>query len=270
MSGLQHLNLDDRQRPMAEQSRVLVVDDDPLICRLLDRFLSGEGFEVEAVTSGRSMWQKLESWPSDLLILDLKLPSGEDGLSLARSIRQQSEIAIIMLTGRSDCVDKIVGLEVGADDYVTKPFEPRELLARIRSVLRRSANRRAGSPNGSGDGTGTSDRAGHNEVLRFAGWMLDLDRRVLTDPDGEIVDLTSYEFELLAALATRPSRPLSRDMILDIVAHREWGPDDRSIDVLVGKLRRKLNDNPKSPELIKTVRGLGYVFTSIPTVGERD
>lgn len=253
----QHLELDDRQHHMAERAHVLVVDDDPRICRLLTRFLSSEGFEVETVTSGRSMWKKLETWPCDLLILDLRLPSGEDGLSLARSVRRQSEIAIIMLTGRSDCVDKIVGLEVGADDYVTKPFEPRELLARIRSVLRRSAYRRAGSP--------ASDLH-HSEVLTFAGWTLDVDQRVLTAPNGEIVDLTSYEFELLVALATRPGRPLSREVILDSIAHRQWGPDDRSIDVLVGKLRRKLNDNPRSPEMIKTVRGLGYVFTSVPTV----
>ncbi len=252
MIGPQHLDLDHHQREkIVARERVLVVDDDPAICRLLARFLGGEGFEVETVTSGRSMWQRLESWPCDLLILDLRLPSGEDGLSLARSIRQQSEIAIIMLTGRSDCVDKVVGLEVGADDYVTKPFEPRELLARIRSVLRR-----AGSP---------ANGLGHRELLRFAGWTFDVDQRVLTSPDGEPVDLTSYEFELLAALATRPGRPLSRDMILEIIAHRQWGPDDRSIDVLVGKLRRKLNDNPRSPELIKTVRGLGYVFTSMPT-----
>ncbi len=252
----QHQGLNDRQHDQATQARVLVVDDDPWICRLLTRLLSSEGFEVRTATSGRSMWQELESWSCDLLILDLRLPSGEDGLSLAKSIRQQSEIAIIMLTGRSDCVDKIVGLEVGADDYVTKPFEPRELLARIRSVLRRSAYRRVDSP---------ANGIGQSEVLKFAGWTLDVDQRVLTAPNNEPVDLTSYEFELLVALATRPGRPLSREMILDNVAHRQWGPDDRSIDVLVGKLRRKLNDNPRSPELIKTVRGLGYVFTSIPT-----
>ncbi len=251
MIGPQHPDLDDRQHHPATQARVLVVDDDPWICRLLTRFLSSEGFEVRTATSGRLMWQELESWACDLLILDLRLPSGEDGLSLAKSIRQQSEIAIIMLTGRSDCVDKIVGLEVGADDYVTKPFEPRELLARIRSVLRR-----AGSP---------ANGIGHRELLQFAGWTLDVDQRVLTAPNGEPVSLTSYEFELLSALASRPGRPLSREMILDNVAHRQWGPDDRSIDVLVGKLRRKLNDNPRSPELIKTVRGLGYVFTSMPT-----
>ena len=263
MIGPQHLELDHRASHIAARPRVLVVDDDLWICRLLTRFLSGEGFEVETVTSGRSMWQKLESWPCDLVILDLRLPSGEDGLSLARSIRQQSEIAIIMLTGRSDCVDKIVGLEIGADDYVTKPFEPRELLARIRSVLRRSAYRRASSPNGAGH----SDGIGHSEVLKFAGWTLDVDQRVLTAPNGEIVELTSYEFELLAVFATRPGRPLSREMILEVVARRQWEPDDRSIDVLVGKLRRKLNDDPRSPDLIKTVRGLGYVFTCMPAVG---
>lgn len=255
MIGPQHLELDHHQRDIVARERVLVVDDDPRICRLLARFLSGEGFHVETVTSGRLMWQKLESWPCDLLILDLRLPSGEDGLSLAKAIRQQSEIAIIMLTGRSDCVDKIVGLEIGADDYVTKPFEPRELLARIRSVLRRSAYRRARSPAGD---------LHHSEVLTFAGWTLNVDQRVLTAPNGETVDLTSYEFELLVALAIRPGRPLSREVILDSIAHRQWGPDDRSIDVLVGKLRRKLNDNPRSPELIKTVRGMGYVFTSAP------
>lgn len=258
MIGPQHLDLNNRQRDVSAGARVLVVDDDPWICRLLTRFLSSEGFEVATVTSGRSMWQKLESWSFDLLILDLRLPSGEDGLSLAKSIRQESEIGIIMLTGRSDCVDKIVGLEVGADDYVTKPFEPRELLARIRSVLRRSAHRRAGPP---------TNGAAHGEVVTFAGWALDLDQRLLTAPNGEIVELTSYEFELLAVLAVRPGRPLSREMILEAIAHRQWGPDDRSIDVLVGKLRRKLNDNPRSPQLIKSVRGLGYVFTCMPTTG---
>ncbi|MGI9435748.1 MAG: response regulator [Geminicoccaceae bacterium] len=258
MIGPQQLELDDRQHDRAAGARVLVVDDDPWICRLLTRFLSGEGFDVETVTSGRMMWQKLASWPCDLLILDLRLPSGEDGLSLARSIRQESEIAIIMLTGRSDCVDKIVGLEVGADDYVTKPFEPRELLARIRSVLRRSAHHHAAV---------SLNSVTSGEILKFAGWTLDVDQRVLTAPDGEVVELTSYEFELLAVLATRAGRPLSRDMILDLIAHRQWGPDDRSIDVLVGKLRRKLRDNPKTPTLIKTVRGLGYVFTCTPTTG---
>ena len=245
------MSSNDLQRQTTEEPRVLVVDDDPWICRLLSRLLKAEGFAVETVTCGQSMWQKLKSWPCDLVVLDLRLPAGEDGLSLAQSIRQESDIGLIMLTGRADSVDKVVGLEIGADDYVTKPFEPRELLARIRSVLRRVTHRRAE----------LAVEAPRGEVLRFAGWTFDLDHRTLTSADGQAVELTTYEFELLSALATRPSRPLSREQILDLVAHRHWDPDNRSIDVLVGKLRRKLGDDARSPKLIKTVRGLGYVFT---------
>lgn len=257
MIGPQQLTMDDRQPQPLDQARVLVVDDDPWICRLLTRFLSSEGFEVETVTSGRSMWQKLDDRPCDLLILDLRLPAGEDGLNLARTIRQESDVGLIMLTGRGECVDKIVGLEIGADDYVTKPFEPRELLARIRSVLRRVSSRRARIR---ADDTGS-------EAICFDGWRLDLDQRMLTSRHGEVVDLTTYEYELLAVLAARPGRPLSRETILELIAHRHWEPDDRSIDVLVGKLRRKLGDDARSPSLIKTVRGLGYVFTGVSSRG---
>jgi DNA-binding response OmpR family regulator len=228
------------------QPRILVVDDDPAINRMLTRFLTSEGLIAEAVTSGGAMWRKLELGPYDLLILDLRLP-GEDGFSLARRLRQESTIALIILSGRCDPVDRIVGLEIGADDYVTKPFEPRELLARIRSVLRRVT------------GSGAGPRPA-GTVLRFGEWQLDLGRRSLTSATGEVVALTTYEFELLAALARRPGRPLSRDTMLGLVANRAWAPDDRSIDVLVGKLRRKLGDNPRGPRLIKTVRGFGYVL----------
>jgi DNA-binding response OmpR family regulator len=252
MIGARQRRNHEHQPEAADQPRVLVVDDDPWICRLLSRLLAGEGFAVETVTSGHAMWQKMEAWPCDLVILDLRLPAGEDGLTLARRIRQASEIGLIMLTGRAEPVDKIVGLELGADDYVTKPFEPRELLARVRSVLRRATHRRAeGEPHAAG-----------GEVLHFAGWVLDLDRRALSTIAGEMVALTTYEFELLAALATRPGRPLSRERILDLIAHRQWDPDNRSIDVLVGKLRKKLGDDARSSRLIKTVRGLGYVFTA--------
>jgi len=245
------LSSSDRQLQAIDQARVLVVDDDPWICRLLNRLLKAEGFAVESVTSGRSMWQKLKTWPCDLVVLDLRLPAGEDGLSLARAIRLESDIGLIMLTGRTDSVDKIVGLEIGADDYVTKPFEPRELLARIRSVLRRVTHRRAEHPKDGPEG----------DVLQFEGWTFDLDHRTLTSATDEAVKLTTYEFELLAALVTRPGRPLSRERILELIAHRQWDPDNRSIDVLVGKLRKKLGDEARSPRLIKTVRGLGYVFT---------
>ena len=245
------LSSSDRQPDAQLQARVLVVDDDPWICRLLTRMLKAEGMAVETVTSGRFMWQKLKSWPCDLVVLDLRLPAGEDGLSLARSLRQESKIGLIMLTGRTDAVDKVVGLEIGADDYVTKPFDARELLARIRSVLRRVSHRR----------NEDSIEVQQGQVLRFAGWTLDIDHRTLTNANGEAAELTTYEFELLAVLATHPGRPLSREQILELIANRHWDPDNRSIDVLVGKLRKKLGDDARAPKLIKTVRGLGYVFT---------
>jgi DNA-binding response OmpR family regulator len=261
-----HVPMRDRQRGIMASERggivgprrVLVVDDDPWICRFLTRFLSGEGFQVQSVAAGHSMWRLLKTWPCDLVILDLRLPDGEDGLSLARTLRSESQIALIMLTGKSDGADKIVGLEIGADDYVTKPFEPRELLARIRSVLRRSDHHRADP---------LMQETGH-DVIRFAGWTLDLDQRALTAHTGVVVELTSYEFDLLVALASRPGRPLSREQILELVANRQWAPNDRSVDVLVGKLRRKLNDDPRSPRLIKAIRGIGYVFTC-PAAADR-
>ena len=245
-------------RDVSAADSILVVDDDPRICRLLTRLLTTEGYVVETAPNGRAMWQAMDAAQFDLVILDLRLPGSEDGLSLARRLRAESEISLIMLTGRSDAVDKVIGLELGADDYVTKPFDGRELLARIRSVLRRSAPRPAAAalPETSA------------KVLRFAGWTLDLGQREVVSPAQEHVDLTFYEFELLAVLAQRPRRVLSRDQILELIAHRHWQPYDRSIDVLVGKLRRKLQDDPRSPRLIKTVRGIGYVFTP-PTLPDR-
>lgn len=250
MRARQHEASDGRAGQLDNSPRILVVDDDPLICRLLIRFLSGEGYHVESVSDGPSMWHKLRIYPFDLIVLDLRLPDGEDGLSLARKLRRESDVALIMLTGMTENVDKIVGLELGADDYVTKPFEPRELLARIRSVLRRSTYSRAHS----------AMPEGNREEIGFSGWALDLYQRRLTSPAGEPVVLTALEFDLLAMFARRLGRPLSRDQIAELIMNREWGPDDRSIDVLVGKLRRKLNDDPRAPRLIQTVRGVGYVF----------
>lgn len=250
MTARRHEALDGKAGQIDNSPRILVVDDDPLICRLLIRFLSGEGYHVESVSDGPSMWRRLKICPFNLIVLDLRLPDGEDGLSLARKLRQESDVALIMLTGMTDNVDKVVGLELGADDYVTKPFEPRELLARIRSVLRRSASSR----------TNTAMPDGKLEEIGFSGWTLDLYRRRLTSPAGEPVTLTTLEFNLLAMFVRRLGRPLSRDQIAELILNRQWGPDDRSIDVLVGKLRRKLDDDPHAPRLIKTVRGTGYVF----------
>jgi two-component system, OmpR family, response regulator len=235
----------------SENHRLLIVDDDIRICRLLARILMQEGYVVEAVENGRAMWRALRTKTFDLIILDLRLP-GEDGLSLARRLRAESDVPLIMLTGRDEQIDKVVGLEIGADDYVTKPFDRHELIARIRSILRRSGLR-SGTANG-------SNRV--KSVLKFEGWTLDLGRRQLTAPGGEKIELTSFEFQLLSVLVQKPGRLLSRDQILELVASRHWNPSDRSIDVHVAKLRRKLHDDPRRPGLIKTVRGIGYMFAS--------
>ncbi|MGI9414717.1 MAG: response regulator [Hyphomicrobiales bacterium] len=233
-----------------KSTHILIVDDDPLLCRMLKRFLSSEGFAVDAAPTGRAMWRSLKKHRCDLVILDLGLPGGEDGFSLARALRADSDLALIILTGKSDNVDKVVGLELGADDYVTKPFEPRELLARIRSVLRRSGAARHE----------LSLPRREQKSIEFSGWTLNLDRRELLSPSNAPVELTTHEFDLLASIAQRPGLVLSREEILEVIANRRWQPYDRSIDVLIGKLRRKLNDDPRSPQFIKTVRGVGYMF----------
>lgn len=227
---------------------IVVVDDDPRLCRLLSRYLTAEGYSVRTAGSARAMREILAVEEPLLVILDLMLPD-EDGLSVARELRSGSDVGILMLTGKREPVDKIVGLELGADDYMTKPFDERELLARVRSILRRVAP----SP---------QEVTGNGSVMRFEGWTLDLAAWELTDPEGRPVELTSHEFELLAALASHAGRVLSRDAILEIVAGRGWTPYDRSVDVLVGKLRRKLGDDPRAPSLIRTVRGAGYKLTS--------
>jgi two-component system, OmpR family, response regulator len=228
---------------------ILVVDDQQEICDLVREYLTDEGFRVSTARDGAGLREAFGRAPIDLVILDLML-AGEDGLQIARELRSQSEVGIIILTGRSDTVDRIIGLEMGADDYLPKPFHLRELLARVRSVLRRAAAR-------------TGEKAGEtrNSRVCFADWTLDLASRALTSTTGEEVRLTSGEFELLAVLVNHANQVLSRDRLLDLSRHREAGPFDRTIDVQVGRLRRKLNDDPKTPTLIKTVRGGGYIFT---------
>lgn len=236
-------------QPGALRSRILVVDDDRRVCGFLGKFLGSEGYAVTAVHDGRSMRRALANGAVDLVILDLSFPSGEDGVTLARALRNQYDLPLIVLSGKSATIDKVVCLELGADDYVTKPFEPRELLARIRSVLRRFIR-----------GSVESEAQDDDTVVHFAGWLFDATRYKLSAPDGREVRLTSQEFHILEALVRRRGRILSREQILDIVANRDWTPYDRSIDVLVGKIRRKLDDNARSTQFIKTVRGLGYMF----------
>ncbi len=231
---------------MQKPQSILVVDDDPRLCRLVSHQLTREGYSVRTAAGGEEMRRLISEALPDLVILDLMLP-GEDGFSLARELRAQSNVGIVMLTGKTDTVDKIVGLEIGADDYVTKPFDERELLARVRSVLRRvSDDARAQEQDGN--------------IACFEGWGLDLTAYELVSPDGDTVHLTSHEFQLLAALVRHGHRVLTRDAILELLSGRDWTLEDRSVDVLVGKLRRKLETDPHDPKLIKTVRGVGYIL----------
>jgi two-component system OmpR family response regulator len=224
---------------------ILIVDDDPRLCRALTRYFRQEGYEVRTATSGEEMRERLATETPSLVILDLTLPD-EDGFSLARELRSTSDVAIVILTGKSDATDKVVGLELGADDYVTKPFNDRELLARVRSVLRRTSHGGRGKPESAGS------------IACFAGWRFDLGSYELRSPAGDMVALTPHEFQLLSALVRRGNRVLTRDAILELVAGRDWSPDDRSVDVLVSKLRKKIDGDPQAQGLIETVRSVGY------------
>ncbi len=237
---------------MPEPTRILIVDDDPQVGRLLTRYLEREGFTVQVSHSAKEMRASLKGFPADLLILDLGLP-GEDGLTLTREIRRESSVGIIILTGKDEPVDRVVGLELGADDYVTKPFDERELLARIRTVLRRTKNRPPERV--------AEVAADRPPSVRFAEWRLDLGARELTSGTGDSVELTTMEFELLSVLVNNPNRVMSRDQLLERCTGRSWDPYDRAIDTLIVKLRRKLEPDPKRPQIIKTVRGAGYIFT---------
>ena len=228
--------------------QILVVDDDRDIRDLLSRFLVRSGLRVSVARDSREMEQHLRDAHIDLVVLDLMLP-GKDGLTICRELRAEAATPVIMLTAMGEATDRIVGLEVGADDYLAKPFEPRELLARIRAVLRRYE---------------TPGRAQDSNVqsLHFSGWTLDLARRRLTAGDGALVSLSGGEFDLLLALAERPRRVLSRDQLLDLTRGRSASPFDRSVDVLVSRLRRKVEADSQSPELIQTVRGGGYMLAA--------
>ena len=233
----------------AASPHILIVDDDREIRDLLARFLERHRFRVTSVRDAR---EARRAWPNGhfhLVVLDLMLP-GESGLDFARWLRSQADVPIVMLTAMGEETDRIIGLELGADDYVPKPFNPRELLARIRAVLRRSAS----EP--------TEKRDEKARLLRFAGWTLDPPRRRLLNPDGVEVPLTGGEYDLLVALAERANRVLTRDMLLDLLRGRQAGPFDRAIDVAISRLRRKLEDDGRHAQIIKTVRGGGYVLAA--------
>ena len=231
---------------------ILVVDDDARLRNRLRGFLQREGYDAHALPGGGALRAFLENRRADLVILDLMMP-GEDGLSLTRYLRQNFSIGILILTGKGEPVDRIIGLEMGADDYLAKPFDLRELLARVRSITRRL---------GGEDAPGAAPKAERTEgdILSFDGYRLDVARRRLTARDGLEVFLTGAEFNLLVALASHSGRPLSRDRLLDAVGGRSWQPNDRSIDLHVSNLRKKLEEQPGRPSMIKTIRGTGYVF----------
>ena len=233
---------------MASPPHILVVEDDREISALVAKYLRANECRVSVAGDGREMDRVLAESRIDLIVLDLMLP-GEDGLSLCRHLRAASAVPIVMLTAKSEEIDRIIGLEMGADDYLPKPFNSRELLARIRAVLRRRMT----------EPVSTSGPAG--QTIAFAGWQVNLALRELLSPEGAKVAVTGAEFDLLHAFCERPGRVLSRDQLLDLTQGRVAGPYERSIDVRVSRLRQKIEQDPREPEFIKTIRSGGYLFT---------
>lgn len=236
-------------RSPSTNPKILIVEDDPDVRKELEGYFRDHGYLVESAGDGKAMRERIAQTRFDLVIMDLTLP-GEDGLTLTQDIRRNSGIPIIMLTGRRETLDRVLGLELGADDYVTKPFDLRELLARVKTVLRR---------------TGLSLEAGaeaSTATVEFGGWHLDLHSRGLTAPNGREIELTTAEFELLEAFVKSPNRTLDRGYLLDRVHGRDWTPYDRAIDNLVHRLRQKIEADPRHPKIIKSVRGVGYLLAS--------
>jgi two-component system OmpR family response regulator len=230
-------------------AKLLVVDDDADVRRMLVEYLGAHDYEVDSAANGAEMRERLAASVPDVVLLDVGLP-GEDGLSLARYLRERHPVGIIMVTAADGVVDRVVGLEVGADDYIAKPFDPRELRARLKSVLRRlkGAEKSAAAP------------AAARARPRIGRCSLDLDSRQLFGPDGADIAITAMEFDLLKAFVDNPNRVLSRDRLLTLTRNREWEPFDRSIDIRIARLRRKIETDPDNPLAIRTVRGAGYMF----------
>ncbi len=234
---------------MDTKDRILIVDDDPEIRQLLVDYLARNGFDAVPAASGKEMWQMLDKHAIDLVVLDLMLPDS-DGLILCRDLRARSSLPVLMLTARGEEADRIVGIEMGADDYLVKPFSPRELLARIKGILRRT---RALPPNLKPD---------TQRCLAFAGWRLDTATRVLTGPDSVATPLSGAEYRLLRILLDHPNRVMNRDQLIELIHGREAEPYDRAIDVQISRLRQRLQDDGREARLIKTVRGEGYALAA--------
>ncbi|CAD7034169.1 DNA-binding response regulator [Pseudorhizobium endolithicum] len=231
---------------------LLVVDDDPRIRSLLTRYFEAEDYAVTCAADGADMHMQMRQNRFDAVLLDLSLPGGQDGLDLAREIRSRSDVPIMMLTGRDDVVDRIVGLEIGADDYIAKPFHLREVHARLKSILRRR---------GAAPAAKEALRVEEEQILSFEGWSLNVSRRSLRDPGGQEVDLTTGEFDMLVALVRHAGRVLTREQLMDMTRGRALEAFDRAVDAQIVRLRRKIEADPARPQLVKSVRGIGYVFT---------
>lgn len=230
-------------------THVVVVEDDAATRRLTVDLLESNGFRASGVRDARELWEKLEADPADLIILDVQLP-GASGMDICRALRVRSGVPVIMVTARGDEPSRVLGLELGADDYVPKPYGRSELVARVRAVLRRSVGQRQDQ----------TTLPGASRKLGFAGWVLDLARRELTAPDASSVELSAAEFDMLLALAEHPQRIMPRDRLLEIARDRVGTVSDRTVDVIVSRLRRKIEADEDAPNLIRTVRGSGYMF----------
>jgi two-component system OmpR family response regulator len=240
---------------MERIDHILVVDDDAEIRGLLCDYLRKNGYEASAVADGKAMWAARARTPVDLIVLDIMLP-GEDGLTLCRRLRAETDTPVIMLTARGEETDRIVGLEIGADDYLAKPFSPRELLARIKSVLRRTRS------------LPQNLRADEARTIRFAGWALDTAAHHLVSPEGVVTSLSGSEYQLLRILLSHPNQVLTRDQIMLLARGREHDPLERTVDLQVSRLRHRLGDDLDEPRIIKTVRGQGYLL-AVPVELER-
>ncbi|WP_010323765.1 response regulator [Marinobacterium stanieri] len=233
-------------------AHILIVEDDLASRSLLVSYFENEGYRVSETETADDLHERIEQEGIDLILLDISLP-GKDGLTVTRELRAASRVGIILVTSKGDEIDRIVGLELGADDYVTKPFNPRELLVRAKNLLWRI---QTALPEGDDKAPVRTGAKGYT----FEGWHLDPFKRQLTSPEGEQERLPEGEFKLLQTLAEHPGQVLSRDQLMDAIHDREWTPNDRSVDVLIGRLRRKLGDNPSNPQLILTAHGAGYMF----------
>ena len=231
---------------MTEQDHILIVEDEPITREQLVAYFEEEGFRVSSTGSGDEVHKIVKETDVVLVLLDIKLP-GKDGLTLTREIRTTSDIGIILVTSKQEQIDRILGLESGADDYVTKPFDPRELLSRARNLIRRVEMQQS--------------QRKRNHLRTFDGWSLDLNKRELTSPDGSPVQLSAGEYQLLLAFMEQAGEAMNRDQLMNRIRNREWFPDDRYIDVLVGQLRKKLGERASNAKIIATIHGTGYLFT---------